>query len=282
MGLFGFDSAGDFKVNNRYLSLAGTRQTVQSGLVDSTGAANFISIGTGLSVNIAATAVPIFLNASGGNVISGRIGRVAADTSIAGLTASATSFLFADVAIDGGVTLGAGVLAPIYQFGGTPTVTNGQFTFNISEMKGYLGNSTTAPQAYRVYLGEAITNATNVTSVVNYALNGMYDSGYSAMATGTQVLKNHNIGVNYLDVIFHVLVVSVGSSGFAVGDVIQSDWKISSSAVDNEGYTAANDSKVLKVNSGANANFIILTATGVGYDMPKTNLNMKFIVKRGW
>ena len=187
MGLFGFDSAGDFKVNNRYLSLAGTRQTVQSGLVDSTGAANFISIGTGLAVNIAATAVPIFLNASGGNVISGRIGRVAADTSITGLTASATNFLFADVAIDGGVTLGAGVLAPIYQFGGTPSVANGQFTFNISEMKAYVGNGTTAPQVYRVYLGEAITNATNVTSVVNYALNVPHDVNSSLGVSQTWV-----------------------------------------------------------------------------------------------
>lgn len=46
----------------------------------------------------------------------------------------------------------------------TPSTTNGQFTFNYGEMKGYMGNGSTAPQAYIAFVGECVTNGSSVTS----------------------------------------------------------------------------------------------------------------------
>ena len=47
----------------------------------------------------------------------------------------------------------------------------------------------------KVFIGEAVTSAGAVGSVVNYALRGQYDSG--DIATSGATSKNHNIGVNF-------------------------------------------------------------------------------------
>jgi hypothetical protein len=108
------------------------------------------------------------------------------------LTASTTNYLYINAST--GVT-GSTTLAPIYVFGGTPAVTSGQFTFVISQMTGYLGNGTTAVATPVVFVGEAVTAASTVTSTVAYAYNGMYSSPLQAMPSTATVL-NHNLGVN--------------------------------------------------------------------------------------
>ena len=202
-------------------SISGVRQVVQSGSVDTSGLPNFISIGTGLAVNIAATTTPIKIHAAGGEVSNDRIGTISADTSITGLTANSTNYLYADVALNGVVTLSANIVAHLEQFGGTPAVTNNLLTFNIGEMKGYTGNGATAPQTWRVPIGEAITGAATVTSVVNYALNGVYDSGYTTPlpALGTLISKNSNIGT-YAEISLYKLKCITTDNGYAVGDVV--------------------------------------------------------------
>ena len=47
----------------------------------------------------------------------------------------------------------------------------------------------------RVFIGEASANSTDVTSVVNYALNGKYDSG-DMTTTATSTTVNHNVGID--------------------------------------------------------------------------------------
>jgi hypothetical protein len=62
------------------------------------------------------------------------------------------------------------------------------------------GPSTTAlanpmfTQKNRVYVGEAMTSTTLVTSAISYALKGQYDSGLFMVATNTMYNKNHNLG----------------------------------------------------------------------------------------
>ena len=174
------------------------RQTVLSSSVDSNGLPDYISIGTGLSVDIAATSVPVIIAAANGFNSSGRVdrvGTVSADTSIGSLTASSTCFLYADIAADGSVTFGHTTLAPAYQWGGAYSTTSDQFTFNIQEMVAKVGNGATAVQTYRVYIGEAVTDVSSVTSVVNYALAGRYNSGSFSLALSTTYTKSHNIGI---------------------------------------------------------------------------------------
>ena len=53
-----------------------------------------------------------------------------------------------------------------------------------------------ATSAYRVYIGEAVTGASAVTSVVSYALNGLYHSDLFNVVTSTAYAKNHNLGIS--------------------------------------------------------------------------------------
>jgi len=194
--------------------VSGIRQTVQSGSVDTSGFANFVSIGTGLNVNINGT-IPVIIHSAGGAISADRLGTISADKTLL-LPASSTSYIYETVATDGTCTSGSTILAPIYQFGGIPAVTNGKFTFNIGEMKGYLGNGTTAPQVYLTFIGEVVTGISTVTSVITYALNGLYDSGFTntVPTTSSLISKNSNLGVHadISSLVYECITIDLGYS----------------------------------------------------------------------
>jgi len=195
---------------------SGVRQTVQSGSVDTSGFPNFLTTSVDLNLPIDGT-IPIVIHCAGGAVSNDKLVTISADTTLL-LPASSTNYVY----VNSAGTKGSTTLAPTYQFGGTPSVTNGQFTFNISEMKAYLGNGTTAPQVYMTFIGEAVTSGSAVTSVVTYALNGQYDSGYTATlpSATAAVSKNHNIGTDELkcSIVAKCTTIDVG---FAVGDIFE-------------------------------------------------------------
>lgn len=176
---------------------ANVRQTVLSSVLTS-GLPSFISAGSGLAVNIAATSVPVRISFANGFDASGpseKIGSIVADTSITSLSANATNFLYAERdASTGAITLGKTTVEPVYSYV-APVHGAGQYWFSIPEMKMYLSNGSdtwTAKQV--VFLGEAITSGDQVTSVINYALRGMYDSDKFAVAASTTYSKSDNIG----------------------------------------------------------------------------------------
>ena len=111
-------------------------------------------------------------------------------------------------------------LVPIYQFGGTISVTNGQFTFDTQAMKGYLGNGTTAVLTPLVCVGEYVSGATTITSTVTYAINGRYEGSTSTLYTSSSFA--HNIGVpsQYYRSTFY-LVNTITNASFAVGDALE-------------------------------------------------------------
>ncbi|MEN6617361.1 MAG: hypothetical protein ABFD12_12455 [Syntrophorhabdus sp.] len=69
-----------------------------------------------------------------------------------------------------------------------------QHVFVVPEMKMYEYDGTWTEKQL-VFLGEAATDGSSVTSVVNYALRGKYDSG-ETVTTAASTSKNHNIGVD--------------------------------------------------------------------------------------
>lgn len=70
--------------------------------------------------------------------------------------------------------------------------------FDTSKYIMYYGNPASWSQVYRVFLGDAVTGASTVSSVSNYALLGRYNSGRFAVSTNTTYSKNHNLGTrNY-------------------------------------------------------------------------------------
>lgn len=217
----------------------GVRQTVQYASVDSSGAANFMSAGTGLSVNIAASSTNIVIHSAGGKKSLDRIGVISADTSVAGLTNATTNYIYATIGTNGSVTLGSTTLAPIYQFAGAASITNGQFTFNIAQMTGFVGNGSTSSQAYQVFLGEAIAAGGVITSAISYALNGIYSSDWFNVVPLTLYTKNHNLGtIEFTQSIEYK--VATADAAFAVGDIAELSYATLAS---NTSVTSAQKTK---------------------------------------
>jgi hypothetical protein len=59
------------------------------------------------------------------------------------------------------------------------------------------GTNPTFTAVNRAYVAEAVTGAAAVSSVINYALNGKYDSGFTSPipAVSTQTIKSSNLGI---------------------------------------------------------------------------------------
>jgi hypothetical protein len=175
------------------------RQTVSTGPVSTSGLPTLFP-GTSSSLSLAtqnvSSTVPLVANAAQGYNASGAVNYAFMATSNvtwSSLSASQTNYLYIN-ALAG--TTGATILQPIYQFGGTPAVTSGQFTFNISQMTGYLGNGTAAVATPIVFVGEAVAATSTITSTVAFAYNGLYNSPLTAVtAADSFVSLNHNLGV---------------------------------------------------------------------------------------
>lgn len=199
-----------------------SRQCVLKSSVDSNGRPNYITVGTGLSVNIAATSVPVVLTAAAGfdaNGQSDRVGLISSDTSISSLTASSTCYLYADIAVDGTVTFGHTTVLPLYQMAGTHATGTGAWTYNILES---VGKDNAGAQVYRVFIGEAVTSGSAVTSVINYALQGFFKTPEVAMVDGPSLGSaiDHNLGVQPFVLRWAARCVSA-VAGYSVGDLVE-------------------------------------------------------------
>lgn len=279
----------DFNDNSTKLATTGyidravnggfVRQTVQFASVDSSGYANFISIGTGLSVNIAATTTNIKLNASGG--LSDRNATINANTTISSLTANTTNYLYADISATGVVTLGSTTLAPIYQSGGVPSVINGQHTFNIGEMKMYIGNGSTASQTYRVFLGEVVTGASTVTGVVNYALNGRTVIISATLSVSTLFSYNHFIGVGITPIVDYALKCVVANNNWVINDEVPR-WIDGVTGVSDTTVLVGVDSTTVRCNNATNYIAMMSKTTSTVVSSAITNWKMIFRINRGW
>jgi hypothetical protein len=257
------------------------RQTVIKGAVDSSGYPNFITAGSGLSVDIAAAATNLIMAAAGGHDSSGPvdyIGAVTADTSIGSLSDNNTNYLYADIDSSGGVTFGKTILAPVYQWGGTYSTTNNQCTFNIQEMMMKVGNGTSASQVYRVFIGEAVTSGGAVTSVVNYALHGRFISQQIATATSSEISIAHKIGCKPEQWQF-VLHFNDSEYGFVAGDEVY----ICSHEASTQQQSTTGWANATKVGASFNTAFGIISKTGANnYISSFTDAKFIFKAWRGW
>lgn len=167
------------------------RQTVLSGPVTSAGLPDF-----GGSTGAATVTMSGTLVATAANGTTNRTGE-GTDLEWTGLTTNGTMYLYVDVGADGTLTPGAGTVAPLYRWGGADVTTSGQFTFNIQQMQGKVGDGSAATQTYRVYVGQ-VTVASNVTSAITwYALMGRYTGAWTSTLPGTTtaITANHNLGI---------------------------------------------------------------------------------------
>jgi hypothetical protein len=193
-------------------------------------------------------------------------------------------YAYLDIAADGTCTTGSTTLSPVYQFGGTYSVTSGQFTFNIQEMTGKVGNGATAAQTYRVFVGEVTVAGNVVTAITWYALMGRFVSTAQTIVSATVTTLNHNIGVNPPEVKQTILTCLTAESNYSIGDKIQMAIGGISVGGDN-GLGISTTNKTLSAITGALASSsfrYINKTTGLNIGLTNANWNITYVANRGW
>jgi hypothetical protein len=260
------------------------RQTVVGGPVDAGGLPNFLpatSASLAVTSQLITASTPLVVTAANGVASGGAadlVGMATANLTWSGLTASTTNYLYVTVNAGGTLTPGWTTLAPIYQSGGTPNPALGQFTYSIAAGQGFLGNGSAAPQTPLVFVGEAVTGTTGITSTVAYAYNAGFISapiaipGASSGATFT-----HNLGLPPAGYLPSVKLVCVTTNlGYPVGAEVP--W---AQAGNNGGTLSALDSKKAQVSIDA-VGSISMAPSGGGAQTPITNAdwNLRLTVLR--
>ena len=200
--------------------LTGVRQTVQGGPITSDGFPDFLPAtytGLGmLTTNISTTNPFVVHAAQGFGIGADRVGQSTSNMTFT--CVNGTNYLYVTVGSDGTLTPGTTTVAPVFQVGGSAAVTSGLGTFDYTRMVMYVGNGTTAPAAWRVYVGEAVASGGNVTSTVQYAYNGVYISAQSVIAVSAITTYNHNIGAPHD--LYAKLICKTAEYGYQIGDEI--------------------------------------------------------------
>lgn len=205
------------------ISALPVRQTVLDGPCDSNGYANFLSAGSGLTINIAATSHPIRLSFAAGFGENGPIdymGSISADTTVPNLTASAVCYLYVDRSVvDSSITLGFSTVAPVDQFASPSSPAADQHWFDLSTMKMKRWTGSAWEEKHRIFIGEVVTGVSSVTSSVTYALRGEYVSGDTSLqSAGVATNFNHNIGTKMISV-EAIMVCQTAQDGYSAGDI---------------------------------------------------------------
>lgn len=201
------------------LARSPARQTVLSGPVNSSGGAAFGGSTGATTVTATGTLIASAANGWGTSGVVDRIGSIT-NPSWTGLSSDGTYYLYLTVNADGTCTTGSTTLAPVYQQGGTYSTTNGQFTFNVAEMVGKVGDGSVANQAYRVFVGEVTVAASVVSAIIWYALRGEAVVETGTLAVSTAYALNHYLGYRPRRVTMAIVNVTT-ELNWAPGDEIQ-------------------------------------------------------------
>ena len=261
------------------ITRGGSRQTVLSGPVDSSGLPAFGGSTGSTTVTASGTLVATAANGYGATGSADRVG-VISNPSWTGLSTNGTMYLYLDIAANGTCTPGSTTLAPVYQDGGTYSTTNGQFTFNISEMTGKVGDGSAANQTYRVFAGEVTVAGGVVTAITWYALRGQYQSGLQTVTALTLVSVNHNIGVTprYVRT---VLVNQTTEYGYAEGDEVDLMSVANIGSGTNHGLSIRIRPNSIGIATG-NGISIVRADTGAVAALTLSRWRTRSYVQRGW
>lgn len=178
------------------------RQCVLAGSADviGTGLANFIVAGTGLEVIVDATPTPVTLAYAAGidQTTGGAVDYVSTltvDSPITPLTSSSLCYLYAELdPATGEQTYGHTTVRPGYgyAFPSNPASGDHFYLITLGEMYEYDGSSWQS--RIRLFIGEAQTDATSVTSVISYSLGGTVLAVFDRVSWETVVV---NIGAPF-------------------------------------------------------------------------------------
>ncbi len=269
-----------------------TRQTVLSGPFDASGFPSFLPATSGslslTSQNITSGSPLVVTSANGIGIgarvaADDRIGVSTANLTWAGLTANTTNYLYVDIAADGSLTSGSTTLAPNYQFGGARSTTSGQATFNIQEMWMTVGNGASAVVTRRVFVGEAVTNASTVTSTVAYAYQGRYQAAFVATlpGPGVNINFNHNLGVQPDNYQIEVKCTTADCL-FSVGDVVRGVVGLSGGTYLSIPTYATRNTCGFTTGATAQAITVLQKTNGVAEVLTAAKWAYRMTAQRGW
>ncbi len=163
--------------------------------------------------------------------------------------------------------------------GGLPENNEHWFDMNTMKMKYWDQPTTAYIEKQRVFVGEAVTDGSSVTSVINYALKGQYDSGAFDVVAGTKYTKLHNIGSGSNVV---VSGFSREESSFKWGKI---NRMYSSGSIEYTGPSISFDRLNVIVDYDTTSGDVVGTPNFSGDDTfssTSTTGEVKLIVKRGW
>jgi hypothetical protein len=172
------------------------RQTVYSGPIAADGTSNFGGVVGSTTLTTSGT---LLVSVANGFDINGAVNRTGSITNASwtGLSTNGTHYLYLDVSSGGVCTPGNSLLLPTYREAGADVVTADQFTFNVAEMVGKVGNGATASQVYRIFVGECVVIANVVATFLWYGLNGRFHHNSGATITPAITYTiNHHLGGN--------------------------------------------------------------------------------------
>lgn len=275
----------------------GRRQTVAAGPVDTAGLPTFLPSTNGTlaitAQNVTATARFVATAANGWDYQgrpNDRVGVSLTNLVWTGLTASRAAatpnFLYVSVGADGSLTTSSTIVAPVYQWGGTPATTSGLLTLNIAEMKSYLGNGATAPESFVVFVGEAATDGSGVISTVAYAYNGLYEGAWSAGIPNinTTTTADHKLGIipKIKDWTFEC---TTDDQGYLIGEqisMVQQTQTSSGSGVYHMQPLASTRNSMHTRTGTFNAFVASEATTGTNVNLTQASWKKKPLADRGW
>ena len=265
------------------------RQTVLSG-PQSGGQPSYIpATSASLSItsqNISTGSNALVVTSANGFSASGQVNTVGVATSNqtwGSLTASSVDYLGETVS-SGALTTLSTAIAPIYQYGGTISVTNGQYTFDELQQKMFLGNGSTASQVNVVFVGEVTTSSSAVTSAVAYAYQGYFDSGYTSTLPSTAVTTTYNANLGVFDANCNIWLKNLTTdNGYAVGNVISTgvSTQQTTSSLAFPITVTINSTRTVSFITSTNAAFVVENkTTGNGTSLTAANWAFKTICRR--
>ena len=204
------------------LVTTGIRQTIQTGLKDANGYCAITMTSADLTLTLLASPdEPVSVNAWGGTKSKDRWVEIVANMTLSLPASAAVVYCYINIDENNVPTLGYTLLAPKYQSGGTISTVDGQFTCDISAGKCYVGVAGTSyVQVWRVFFQESVTSASAITSVINYALNGIYESALSSYAASSTTAYPHNIGTQFVKSTPYLKNITT-NLGYAVGEEVE-------------------------------------------------------------
>ena len=169
------------------------------------------------------------------------------------------------------VTVGAARYAGAF----TPAVspyTPDVFWFDTINYKMLYGSPTGWQYKQVVFLGEAVTNATNVTSTVTYALRGYYHTLQQTLAAGQVTLKNHNIGTTAVTPTVYYECLKPGTN-FLPGDRVFSPMK---------GYASSSYGDLITIDNRNRLTHVMGSYSSMGVVLQKNNGVASSVVFSSW